>query len=585
MPAKFKQLIDHIRKLSAGELQSERQVLLEELGKIQIDFEKLNFRVQRSIKEKNIISSLLTRTSQDLKQVSDRLKVRAEELSTLLTTIPAYVYFKDLNLNYIIVNQAFADLVGIPATRIIGKKATDIFSGYNYQDYFLKENRVIATGMAFYDIEEEIRRNERHIWVNSNIAPIRNTENKIVGLIGISWDITDRKLQEEELCKAKELAEAGTHAKNEFIASVSHEFRTPMNGILGLSNILRNTPLNPEQLDLLNGITSSAENLLVLLNDVLDFSAIEAGKMSLDYQPFMLDRILEDISLVINLKAREKLLAFSIRIQGDVPNALIGDAVRLRQILLNLTNNAVKFTEKGSVDIKVSLVEKDNLQTILRFDVTDTGIGIPDSAKESLFKVFSRVKQDPLKPVAGTGLGLSICKKLSLLMGGEIGFESTSGMGSTFWFTLPFVLSELPTRKIEELVLTRPDPYNGLTALVAEDNLINQRIVEFQLEKMGFTVDLTANGMEALEKFAVNTYDILILDIQMPLMDGYQTAKKIREGELLSDRHIPIIAVTANAMKGDRELYLNAGMDDYISKPFTYETLLNAISGLLPGVD
>jgi CheY-like chemotaxis protein len=400
-------------------------------------------------------------------------------------------------------------------------------------------------------------------------------------LIGISWDITDRKLHEEELRQSKELAEAGTQAKNEFIASISHEFRTPMNGILGLSEILKNTSLATDQMDLLKGIISSAENLLVLLNDVLDFSAIEAGKMEMDYQPFMLDRVMEDISLVMKMKAAEKSLGFDIFIDKNVSNLIIGDSQRLRQILINLTNNAVKFTDHGKIEVHVKQIDHTQNKATLRFEVVDSGIGIPPEALDSLFRVFSRVKQNKSKLIAGTGLGLSICKKLTDLMGGGIGVESTPGKGSMFWFSLPFTLSNL--HKQRTIVAQPEETTNFLKkfVLVAEDNAINQRIVSFHLQKMGFGVDVVSDGKEALEKYLAGKYDLIILDIQMPVMDGYQAAKAIREAEKGTFRHVPIIALTANAMKGDRELYLAAGMDEYVSKPFTYEILQQAINGLL----
>lgn len=456
-------VVEMIKAIKPGnDFVMERDLILDELKKVKSEQEKTTFRYLRSTKEKNILSSLLTRTSKDLKQLSDRLIIRAEELQ-----------------------------------------------------------------------------------------------------------------------RAKELAEAGTQAKNEFIASISHEFRTPMNGILGLSDMLKNTSLNNEQQVLLNGIISSAENLLVLLNDVLDFSAIEAGKMKLDYQPFMLDRVLEDISIMMKMKAREKSLKFSVNIRPDVPNSIVGDAQRLRQILINLANNSIKFTEKGSINIRVSLVERDSLQATLRFVVSDTGIGIPQQAMDSLFKVFSRVKQDKTKLVSGTGLGLSICKKLTDLMGGEIGVESVVGQGSAFWFTLPFVLSTVtPVSEIAD-PFTHSIKFSGRRVLVAEDNQINQMVVDFQLQKMGFEVEMVANGQDALELYSKKSYDLILLDIQMPLLDGFEVAKKIRELESLSGLHLPIIALTANAMKGDREEYLAAGMDEYVSKPFTHESLFGAISKLL----
>jgi PAS domain S-box-containing protein len=559
----------------------EKEHVLDELKKVMAEFEKIQFQYDRSNKDKNILSSLLTRTSVDLKKTSTNLEIRAEELSTVLTTIPAYVYFKDTQMNYMIVNQAFAELAGLRADQIPGKTIHGIFPGYDNREYLHKEEEVLRSGVAVYDIEEEMSHKGRKRWVNSNIAPIRNSGNQIVGLVGISWDITDRKLHEEELRKSKELAEAGTLAKNEFIASISHEIRTPMNGILGLSEILKNSNLDAAQTDLLKGIITSAENLLVLLNDVLDFSAMEAGKMEVDYQPFMLERVMEDVSLVMNLKAGEKLVGFSVHVGDDVPTKLIGDSQRLRQILLNLTNNAVKFTDKGSITVTVSNKGRSGNKTTLLFEVTDTGIGIPDNARDSLFQVFSRVRQDKTKLISGTGLGLSICKKLVDLMNGSIGMDSEYGKGSRFWFTLDFALSTTVKTTTRMQQPSEPNGFSKKRVLVAEDNPINQRIVSFQLQKMGFVVDMVGDGQEALDKYHQNRYDLIILDIQMPVMDGYQAAKTIRAEEEGTSLHSPILALTANAMKGDRELYLAAGMDEYVSKPFTYEILQKAILNLI----
>jgi len=582
MSHKILSLIDEISRIQKTEdFSGQRGHILEDLKKIKSEYDKMEFKYERANKEKNILNSLLTKTSSDLKKVSDSLKIRAEELSTLLTTIPAFVYFKDIHLKYMIVNQQFAELAGISPEQITGKSIHDVFAGYDNVDYLKKEQQVIQNGVAVYDIEEEIIYDSVKRWVNSNIAPIRNAENQIIGLIGISWDITERKLHEEMLRKSKEQAEAGTLAKNEFIASVSHEFRTPMNGILGLSEILKNSPLSHDQLDLLHGIISSAQNLLVLLNDVLDFSAMEAGKMEVDNQPFMLDRVMEDISLVMKMKAEEKSLQFNIAIDENVPNLLVGDSQRLRQILLNLAINAVKFTEVGKVEVHISRIYHEDNSTNLKFEVSDTGIGISPEAMKSLFRVFSRIKPVKTKQNPGTGLGLSICKKLTDLMGGHIGVESTQGKGSMFWFTLPFTLSSLQKKKSEVHSLEVSSDFRQKLVLVAEDNAINQRIVSYHLQKMGFEIDLAADGQQALEKYHSRRFDLVILDIQMPVMDGYQVAKAIRAEENGTSRHVSIIALTANAMKGDRESYLEAGMDGYVSKPFTYDTLSKVIGQAL----
>ncbi len=578
MSVDFQLLIDDLRRLrSPEEFTQYWDKVQEELSLVGSEYSKLKFKYERSNKEKNILSSLLTRTSADLKKVSENLKVRAEELSTILSTIPAYVYFKDVKLNYILVNQSFAELVGVPAEKIQGKSLKDILYNYKSNGYIETEQKVIDSGTAVYDIEEELEFMGRLLWVNTNLAPIRSTAGQIIGLIGISWDITERKHYESELKYAKELAEAGTMAKNEFIASISHEFRTPMNGILGLAEILRNTSLDENQSELLKGIVSSAENLLVLVNDLLDFSAIEAGKMELDFHPFMLERVLEDVFQMLNMKALEKSLDFKVSISDNVPNHLVGDSQRLRQIIINLVNNAVKFTDHGGISIHISLLNRTIDHALLRFEVKDTGIGIPPEALNSLFRVFSRIRQKQHKLISGTGLGLSICKKLTDLLGGEIGVESVHGKGSTFWFNLPFELSSPRAQSPNKTDEFFDNLFTGKKVLVAEDNLINQKIVSFQLKRMGFDVKLVDNGQSALEEFTANKFDLIILDIQMPVMDGYQVAKAIRNLEKSISAHVPIIALTANAMKGDRELYLDAGMDGYVSKPFNIETLQKAI--------
>jgi PAS domain S-box-containing protein len=560
-----------------------KAALQENLARIRTDFEKLNFKYERSIKEKKVLSSLLTRTSVDLTKVSETLRNRAEELTTLLKTIPAYVYFKDTNLNYIIVNESFVHLAGIPYEKIIGKKAQDVLMGYEPMTYSGCEADVIRNGETYYNIEEVLDVPSGKRWVSSNIAPIRDAAGSIIGLIGISWDITERKDYEEELRLAKEMAEAGTLAKNEFIASVSHEFRTPMNGILGLAEILRNTGLTVEQSELLSGISTSAENLLVVLNDVLDFAAIEAGRMELEFYPFMLDRVLNDIEMMTKMKAGEKSLDFGIRIDPMVPIAITGDSKRLRQILLNLVSNALKFTEKGRIDIIATVVTITPTNVVLKFEVADTGVGIPEQWLGSLFKVFSRVRQDQTKTVAGTGLGLSICKKLTDMLGGTIGVRSKPGEGSVFWFTLPFSLSRPVNEKIREQAQVAIELFNGKSVLVAEDNVINQRIVVYQLKRMGFEIEMASNGLEAWNKYREREFDLIILDIQMPEMDGYDVAREIRNLEADTGAHSLIIALTANAMKGDRERYLAAGMDGYISKPFTFETLFKTISQVWSG--
>jgi CheY-like chemotaxis protein len=376
---------------------------------------------------------------------------------------------------------------------------------------------------------------------------------------------------EEELRKAKELAESSTKSKSEFLASMSHEIRTPMNGIIGTTSLLKTTNLDETQLDYVSIIDFSANNLLAIINDILDISKIEAGHITLESIDFNLHNVVNETIKLLAPKAIEKGIDLNATINESVPLFAKGDPVRLKQVLINLTNNAIKFTKNGFVKIEVETYEQENKIRKYLFKIIDTGIGIPENAREKIFVDYLQADSTTTRKYGGTGLGLPISKRLIEMMNGQIGLESEVGKGSTFWFTIMLDIGkEPPYELIDEKAVYTKDDANKLSILIAEDNLVNQKVAIATLKKLGHKLEIAENGKIACELHTQNAYDVILMDVQMPVMDGIEATKHIREFEKNEglNKRVKIIAMTANAMKEDRQKCLDAGMDDYISKPF-----------------
>ena len=394
----------------------------------------------------------------------------------------------------------------------------------------------------------------------------------------LSGEVAERRRAQVDLISARDAAEAASRAKSEFLATMSHEIRTPMNGVIGMTNVLLGSELTREQRDHLSTVNSSADALLAIINDILDFSKIEAGRLHFETLDFDLAETLETTLELLSERASSRGNTVAYHLPGKVTAGLRGDPGRLRQVVLNLVGNAIKFTENGRVDLHVTQIGSEDGRVMLKFEVTDTGIGIPEDAQAKLFQPFTQADSSTTRRFGGTGLGLAISKRLVELMGGKIGLRSVEREGSTFWFTAGFGLRQAAPESLPTSGKSRNSAQTArsLRVLVAEDNSVNQKVAMLQLRKLGHKVDVVANGAEAIRALEQFSYDVILMDCHMPEMDGYEATRQIRSTESMRD--VRIIAMTANAMQGDREKCLEVGMDDYVTKPVKLELLCEALN-------
>jgi PAS domain S-box-containing protein len=435
-----------------------------------------------------------------------------------------------------------------------------------------------------------IRKDGSIIDVDLSVNVLKNEQGKIIGSVGMLQDITEQKRSHELVLQAKLAAEEANSAKSVFLAKMSHEVRTPMNAIIGMIDLTLDTPLNEEQKDNLRVAKDAADNLLSLINDILDLSRAQVGKVVIEEIEINVPDIVKNVCKGLMILARNKGVDVVWSIDPAIPRLLIGDPVRLRQVIINLVNNAIKFTNKGKVQVNVKLKALTDKDCEVIFEVVDNGIGISPNNLPHIFDVFTEAHNTTSRRYGGTGLGLAICKKIVEMMRGSIEVESKEEVGSTFRFNIifgfkPDAVEKPDTDKkagAENVVSLVPSELKNLRILVAEDNTVNQRITSRILEKLGWKVIIVNNGQEVLNVLNNQTFDVILMDDNMPLLNGVETTQVIRREEKQTGVHVPVIAMTANAMVGDRERYLASGMDGYVSKPIDrnllYEEIVNLVT-------
>jgi PAS domain S-box-containing protein len=510
-----------------------------------------------------------------------RLRAQLNLVEALLEATPLVIYSKDTLGRYVLANAAFEKFFGLTRAELIGKTAFDI-AELPYAQFSLEQDqRLEATGgVQSFETSYTHPTTGRVVDLFYSKALTTDAEGQVTGIVGAIVDVTVRN-QTQLLLKATiQLAETASQAKSNFLANMSHEIRTPMNGVIGMLELALDIAVDPGQREYLNLAQSSAQSLMVVINDILDISKIESNRVELEALEFTLIDFLARSLKSVEALAKKKGLAFKLECSDALPKQVIGDPLRLGQVLLNLCDNAIKFTPLGSVTVRVSATPVLDGTVELTVDVIDTGIGIAAELQSAVFDNFTQADASITRQYGGTGLGLSISSKLVDLMGGHLGLESAIGHGSTFTLKLRLPLPPpltqaapaLVAASIQRPMLPKPAATGPLQVMLVEDNLVNQILCSTILKKIGHVVVLASHGQEALDLFAKRPWDVILMDMQMPVMDGMDATRAIRALEL-PGQHTPIVAMTANAMESDRQLCLDAGMDDYLSKPFKFAEL------------
>ena len=528
-------------------------------------------------RDQNGLALRISGTSIEISELKQAMRLAEQSealLKTIIDVLPQRVFWKDRNGRFLGANRYFKTDANVED--IVGKTDHDLPWAEHAEMLQAADRRIMDNRQAEIGQVEEITSYDGHpAWLTTSKVPLIDAAGEVWGVLGTYQDVTSFKLAEAELIKARNAAEAASKAKSEFLATMSHEIRTPMNGVIGFTELLLDTSLDVEQRSLAATIRDSGRSLLTIIDDILDFSRIEAGRVTVERSRVDAKQVVRDVLTLLRPRAAEKRLEFDVHWPPAVSSNILADPGRLRQVLLNLASNAIKFTESGRVTIRAYGDAGD----MLRIEVEDSGIGIEPSQLPRLFTKFTQADSSTTRRYGGTGLGLAISKQLVELMGGQIGAHSRPGSGSTFWFTVPFAqrsdisaitrIQAMDAKRLNDLAAVEADRSERTRVLVVEDHAVNLMLAKRLLAKFGCEVDVAENGQLAVERTLHERYDLIFMDCQMPEMDGFEATRIIRNRELVNGEHTPIIALTANAMASDRERCLDAGMDDYIPKPYS----------------
>jgi PAS domain S-box-containing protein len=530
------------------------------------------------------------RTEELQSEVKERM--RAEEslseerkvLRALIDNVPDFMYVKDADCRFLLANLAVARQMGAKTPEeLLGKSDFDFYPPELAATFYEDEQNVIRSGQAVVNREEkgvDSHGNESEIMTTQ--VPLRDKNGRVTGLVGIGHDITHLKKAQEEMKMAREAAEAASRAKSEFLANMSHEIRTPLNGVMGMTDLALETDLTPEQREYLETVKMSGDSLLTVINDILDFSKIEAGKIDLEAIDFNLRNDLETTLRTLALRADEKGLELMCEVAPEVPEIVRGDSNRLRQILMNLVGNAIKFTDHGEIAVKVQVESKEGLDSLCHFTVADSGIGIPEDKRELIFMPFSQADSSTTRKYGGTGLGLTISTRLVQMMGGKIWVESEVGRGSQFHFTTR--LGAADSKKIKVGTIAPPELLRGVKVLVVDDNRTNRRILDGMLVCWQMKPTSVEGGREALAELSAareagEPYRLILTDMHMPLMDGFALVEQIRNSPELSTA--TIMMLTSAGHRGDAARCQELGMSAYLLKPIRQSELREAVARVL----
>ncbi len=529
------------------------------------------------------LENIIEKSSQELFDANRQLRKNVasitNKLNRVVSNIREIIFETDLYGNWTYLNPAWEQLTGLSVEESIGKNYTEFFKDENnhtiFGDIDFKEvgNKTFNRVFKYTNHKNEIR------WAEVSLKVVVNDEGRYEGSIGSIVDITQLKEFEEALIKSRDQEAYANKAKDEFLSTMSHEIRTPLNAVIGISHLLLLEDPKEEQLENLNALKYSSEHLLGLVNDILDFNKIESGSLELENTDFSINHILNGLQSTFQQKAEEKHIRFRIKKDDSLPDVLKGDSMRLSQILTNLVSNAIKFTEEGKVTLDIEVLKEEENKILLQFEVIDTGIGIPEDKLEKIFESFTQANSDTTRKYGGTGLGLAICKKLLHLMHSKLNVESVENKGTTFSFELQLEKSEQFTESKLQYTNTLPSfsGLNNLKALVVEDHKMNIMVIQRFFKKWQIDFEIAENGQIAVDMAEAKNYDIILMDLQMPVMNGYDAAKNIRNSDNLHNHTVPIYALSASAAMDVKNKVKEYGMNGHISKPFNpsdlYQTL------------